>query len=77
MAWIILLCALSFVVTPWVVWSVAFRMGERTGVAAALSQVRSDLDATLVEWKRRSDGGDLARSLELPGLTVVRRMFDA
>lgn len=54
---------------------IAYRRGRKDGIREALSQMTSDLDTTIVEWQRRAGTGDVARSLELPGLTAFRRML--
>lgn len=52
-----------------------YRRGKHDGVKQALAQMASDLDETIAEWERRASAGDIARSLELPGLAALRRML--
>lgn len=58
-------------------WFYASRLASRQAVRETVDELRQDLDATIAEWNRRVETGDVARSLELPGLHAVRRMLNS
>lgn len=51
------------------------RAGQREGQVKTLDQLRTDLDTTIREWNERATAGELARSVELPGIHAVRKML--
>jgi len=50
-------------------------LGYRKGKRDAVQELRIELARTSDEWHRRADDGDLARALELPGISAVRVML--
>lgn len=67
--------SVSMVLVWFCAWQLSKRQAERDTRAVVLNEVVSDLNETIKEWGKRSAAGDAARSIELPGIHVVRRML--